>query len=130
MTLAQQMNQINVVDSLENDPNDSPYVVVEESATFRGGDINSFRIYIQETITFPPECADVDVFGKVIVQFCVNKYGKVVDVRVIKGVHPILDIPTVKAFEDSNKTNTWKPAMQNHKPVKQMFTIPIVYYMQ
>jgi len=117
------------VDSFQINPADPLFLVVEEPATFRGGDIISFRNYIKNNMQIPPELSDVCATGRVIVQFAVNKYGKVVNIKVIRGVHPAIDDLVVKTINLSNKNNTWKPARQGKQVVSQMYTIPVSFNM-
>jgi protein TonB len=103
------------------------FVVVEESATFQGGDVNGFRNWVQGKLVYPAEAAEQGVSGKVIVQFAVNSKGKLVDAVVVRGVHPSLDKEVLKVLAESP---AWSAARQGGKNVKQQFTIPIVFNLQ
>ena len=76
-------------------------MVVEESATFQGGDVNGFRNWVQGKLVYPAEAAEQGVSGKVIVQFAVNSKGKLVDAVVVRGVHPSLDKEVLKVLAES-----------------------------
>lgn len=103
------------------------FVVVEESATFQGGDVNGFRNWVQGNLVYPAEAAEQGVSGKVIVQFAVNSKGKLVDAVVVRGVHPSLDKEVLKVLSQSPG---WSAARQGGKTVKQQFTIPIIFNLQ
>ncbi len=103
------------------------FIIVEENATFQGGDINSFRLWVQQNIVYPTAAAEAGISGKVIVQFAVNSHGKVVDVKVLRGIHPELDKEAVRCIMSSPP---WTPGKQGGKSVKQQFTIPIVFQLQ
>jgi protein TonB len=100
------------------------FVFVEEQATFRGGDLNDFRNWVQENIVYPPLAIENNVFGRVTVQFAVNSQGEVVDVVILRGVDPSLDQETTRVILSSP---SWQPARQGGRPVKQQFTIPVVF---
>ena len=100
------------------------FVFVEEQATFRGGDINDFREWVQENIVYPPLAIENNIFGRVTVQFAVSSQGDVVDVKILRGVDPSLDEETRRVILSSPR---WQPARQGGRPVKQQFTIPVVY---
>jgi periplasmic protein TonB len=100
---------------------------VEENASFQGGDINTFNTWVKEHVSYPYEATEAGVFGKVIVQFSVNREGKVVDVKVIKSVHPSLDNEAVRVIQSSPR---WTPAKQSGNAVKQNFVIPIAFQLQ
>lgn len=103
------------------------FVIVEENATFQGGDINSFRLWVQQNIVYPTAAAEAGISGKVIVQFAVNSRGQVVDVKVLRGVHPELDKEAMRCILSSPR---WNPGKQGGKSVKQQFVIPIVFTLQ
>ena len=52
------------------------FVFVEEQATFQGGDINTFREWVQKNLVYPPVAVENGIFGRVTVQFAVNSRVK------------------------------------------------------
>lgn len=100
------------------------FVFVEEQATFRGGDLNDFRNWVQENIVYPPLAIENNIFGRVTVQFAVNSRGEVVDVVILRGVDASLDQETTRVILSSP---SWQAARQGGRPVKQQFTIPVVF---
>lgn len=98
------------------------FVVVEESATFRGGDVNSFRNYIQSELK-NDQSNSTSNLAKVIVQFAINNRGEMEDVIIARGVRPSIDYCVMNAIKNSPE---WSPARQGGKSVKQQFTIPII----
>ncbi|MBN1415328.1 MAG: TonB family protein [Bacteroidales bacterium] len=104
-----------------------PFIIVEENATFKGGDVNSFRSWVQQNIVYPPIAAEAGISGKVFVQFCVNSKGQVCDVKVLRGVHPELDKEVIRCI---NSSPAWIPAKQGGKAVKQQFVMPIMFQLQ
>ncbi len=103
------------------------FFVVEESATFEGGDLESFRNWVQKHIVYPEIAVENGITGKAIVQFCVNHAGDVTDVKVLRGVDPALDEEAVRVLKLSPK---WSPGKQGGKAVKQLFTMPITFVLQ
>ncbi|OFY59492.1 MAG: hypothetical protein A2Y87_08430 [Bacteroidetes bacterium RBG_13_46_8] len=104
-----------------------PFIIVEENATFKGGDVNTFRSWVQESIVYPPVAAEAGISGKVFVQFCVNSKGKVTDIKILRGVHPELDKEVIRCI---NNSPVWTPAKQGGKAVKQQFVMPIIFQLQ
>jgi len=100
------------------------YIVVEEQATFQGGDVNSFRTWVTKNLKYPDIAVKKGISGKVYVQYAINSKGDVVDVKVVRGVDPTLDKEAVRVISSSPK---WEPAKQRGTKVKQQFTIPIVF---
>jgi TonB family protein len=100
------------------------FVIVEENATFQGGDVNTFRIWVQKNMVYPTAAAEAGIKGKVIVQFAVNSRGRVCDAKVLRGVQPILDKEAIRAIMSSPP---WTPGKQGGKSIKQQFVIPIIF---
>jgi protein TonB len=99
----------------------------QERATFMGGDESTFRNWLVQNINYPVEAAKLGVFGKVIVEFCVNSKGKVVDVKFLRSLDPLVDNEVLRVLSSSP---VWVPAKQGGSPVKTKFTIPINFQMQ
>jgi periplasmic protein TonB len=100
---------------------------VEENATFQGGDLNTFSTWIAEHIQYPAQASEAGITGKVIVQFSVGRDGTVMNVKVMRSVHPSLDNEAVRVILSSPK---WQPAKQSGNPVKQNYVVPIVFTLQ
>jgi protein TonB len=103
------------------------FVFVEEQATFQGGDINSFRDWVQKNLVYPPVAVENGIFGRVTVQFAVNSKGDVTDVKILRGVDPSLDKETIRVIMSSPK---WGAAKQGGRAVKQQFVIPVIFMLQ
>jgi Ca-activated chloride channel family protein len=101
---------------------DRTWTTVEEPATFQGGDIVAFQKWIQESLKYP--VVDGSVYGKVYVQFTVNEEGEIEDIKILRGVDPLLDNEVIRVLKTSPR---WQPARQNGKTVKQLFTIPVEF---
>jgi periplasmic protein TonB len=97
---------------------------VEQNASFQGGDLNAFSTWVATQIIYPAEASINKLQGKVFVQFSVNRFGKVCDLKVVREVHPLLDREVVRVIKMSPD---WEPAMQGGKYVKQNFVIPVAF---
>lgn len=103
------------------------FIIVEEPASFQGGDLNSFRDWVQRNLEYPAVAAENGISGKVYVQFAVNSKGEVVDVKVLRSVDSSLDKESIRVIMSSPK---WNPARQGGKAVKQQFVIPLSFVLQ
>src|SRR5664280_1854594 len=74
----------------EAEPEQQPFVVVEEMPMFPGGDAELLK-FISEHTQYPEIAKENNIQGKVIVRFCVTPKGGVSQVSVLKGVDPELD---------------------------------------
>lgn len=103
------------------------FLVVEEPATFQGGDLGNFNVWVSQNIKYPQLAVENGISGKVYVQFAVNAKGQVVDAKVLRGVDPSLDQEAIRVVQSSPK---WTPPKQGGRPVKQLFTLPVVFRLQ
>lgn len=105
----------------------SAYIFVDEQAVFQGGDINTFRDWVQKNLIYPPEAVKNGIFGRITVQFAVTSAGKISDIKILRGVDPLLDKETVRVLATSPD---WIPAKVGGKEVKQQFVIPVVFILE
>jgi TonB family protein len=114
------------ITSAQNQTNvqDPTYVQVDQQAEFQGGALELFRDWIQKQLIYPKEAVSNKIQGKIIVQFSVNPEGKVRNVAVLRGVHPLLDNEAVRVIQLSPD---WTPAKLSGKNVEQQFAIPVIF---
>ncbi|MCG8699552.1 MAG: energy transducer TonB, partial [Bacteroidales bacterium] len=103
------------------------FFIVENMPSFQGGDENTFRNWVQGNLVYPEIAQENGISGRVFVQFAVNSAGKVVDVKVVRGVDPALDKEVERVVK---KSPGWTPGKQRGRPVKVQFTMPIVFVLQ
>ncbi len=103
------------------------FIVVEDMPKFKGGKSDGFRKYIANNLDYPQEASEMNIEGRVYVQFAVNSKGEVVDVVVVRGVHPLLDEEAKRVIKSSPR---WTPGKQRGRPVKVQFTFPIAFQLQ
>lgn len=100
---------------------------VNEKAMFRGGTVKNFREWLVKKIRYPDEASINGIKGTVFVKFAVGRDGKICDVTVEKGIHPIIDQAVVKALLLSPE---WTPAKRNGKVVKVFYHVPVKFDLQ
>ncbi|MBE6240161.1 MAG: TonB family protein [Bacteroidales bacterium] len=83
--------------------------------------------WVYQYLKYPAEAVRDGVQGRVMVEFVVNKDGKVSDVKVVKGVSEELDAEAVKVVAASPK---WKPAKLNGQKVRCSMTIPVEFRLE
>lgn len=103
---------------------DPVFLVVEEPATFNGGDLSTFSKWIEENIQYPDSAWKAGIEGKVYIQFAVNKYGEVGNIKILRGIDPLIDAEAYRVIMSSPK---WNAPKQGGRPVKQLFTIPVFF---
>ncbi len=123
------LEAINYVFTDQEDEDTEPvtFFLVEEKPGFRSGGVEKFRSYIVESIKYSSEAVGMGLFGKVFVQFTVNEKGKVTNVKILRGIDPLLDNEVLRVIQSSP---LWTPGKQRGKPVKVTFTIPVNFELQ
>ena len=108
-----------------------PFIIVQDMPVFMGKQgkegLKAFNVYIQKLVDYPEDARENGLTGTVTVQFTVNKTGKVVDVVILRGEHPVLNAAAIRAIKKSPK---WIPGKQRNIPVDVKFTIPVVFALQ
>ena len=115
-TITEENNQ-----NIDNDT--TIYKFVEEQASFPSGD-NEWLNFINENFNFPIELSESAPTGKIYCSFVVEKSGEITNVRVAKGVHPLLDKEAIRVIE---LMPNWLPAKHKGKIVRSYFTLPVSY---
>lgn len=102
---------------------DEIYIITEVMPEFEGGN-EGLQRFIANNVVYPPEAKDQNITGRVFITFVVNKKGKVTDVEVLKGVHPLLDEAAIKCIRS---LPDFTPGMQKGKNALVRFNIPISF---
>jgi protein TonB len=105
----------------KSEPEEEVFTIVEDMPLYPGGD-KALLAFVGSTVEYPPKAKAANITGVVYVSYIVNKKGKATKVRVVRGAHPLLDKAGVKCIK---KLKGYKPGMQDGKPVRVQFTIPI-----
>lgn len=103
---------------------DEPFIIVEEMPSFMGGDLNTFRQWVQSRTVYPLEAVENNISGKVMVTFIVEKDGSVSNVSIVKSVHTLLDNEAIRVVTSSPK---WKSGRQRGHAVRVRYTMPIIF---
>ena len=102
------------------------FTVVEQMPQFPGGEAALMK-YLQSHINYPPMAAENNVQGKVVVQFVVDKTGRVGEVKVVRSVDKDLDREAARVCKSLPK---FTPGRQNGHPVSVWYTLPVFFKLQ
>jgi len=86
---------------------------------FPGGDVTK---YVEHNLRYPAVAIKQKIHGSVIVTFVISKTGHVKDVKVERGVNPIIDDEAVKTIRNMPP---WRPGMMHGKPINFLFRMSI-----
>ena len=96
------------------------YDVTEEGAQFPGG-VDSLRNWIATNFELPQEVNKSEQ-GKIYLSFVIEKDGSISNIRITRGLSEKLNNEAIKLVQ---KMPSWKPAINNGKPVRSRFMLPI-----
>jgi len=113
---------------INNTDKEPAFIVVEENASFQGGDLGSFRNWVQEKLVYPQQSFENGSQGRVFIQFAVNSKGDICDIKVLRSTgDPLLDNEAIRVIKTSPQ---WKPARQGGANVRQQFTMPVTFKLE
>jgi len=99
------------------------YQIVEEMPEFPGGE-RALLDYIGKNIRYPEAAKEKEIQGRVFIGMVVEKDGSVGEVKVLRGIGGGCDEEAVRVISSMPK---WKPGMQDGKPVRVSYQIPIFF---
>lgn len=94
---------------------------VEQLPEFPGG-IVEFMKWLTRNLRYPPIAQQQKIQGKVVVSFIINKDGSIASPRIVTSADPILDREAMRVVKMMPR---WKPGMEDGKPCRTMFAIPV-----
>ena len=83
--------------------------------------------WVYQYLKYPEVAVRNGVQGRVVVEFVVEKDGKVTNVRVVKGVSDELDAEAVKVIGASPK---WKPGRVKGEKVRTSISLPVEFKLE
>ncbi|HVV55574.1 MAG TPA: energy transducer TonB [Mucilaginibacter sp.] len=95
------------------------YKSVEQEPTFPGG-WKAFYKFLARNVKYPKSAGDV--YGKVFIQFIVEKNGRLSHIHVIRSLGPEFDAEATRVMKLSPK---WKAGVQNGRTARVQYAVPI-----
>ena len=116
-----------IEDKEEEIVEDEIFITVEDMPTFRGGDLNQFRNWVQGRLRYPQIAQENGISGRVVVSFVVERDGTVSNIQVLQAPDKSLADEATRVVGNSPK---WEPGQQSNKPVRVKYTLPVVFQIQ
>ena len=115
---------------IENKGKTSEYWINSPQLTkkpeFNGMEANQFQKWVYENLSYPQECIEESVSGRVIVTFVIDEKGKVTEPKVI-SVNTTNECLGKEALKVVSQSPDWTPGEVDGKPVRVSNTIPIIF---
>lgn len=94
---------------------------VEVMPEFPGG-LKAFYKFVGNTYSYPAAARENGVSGKVIMSFVVEKDGSLTQIKIVRDLGMGTGEEAIRVLK---KTPKWKPGIQNGRPVRVAYTLPI-----
>jgi len=103
--------------------NEYRYSKLEEMPDLGGG-MGAFYSHVGNTMKYPKNARRSGIQGRVYVQFVIDKDGRIIDAKVVKGIGGGCDEEALRVIQNSPQ---WNPGVQRGKPVKVRMVLPIIF---
>jgi protein TonB len=95
--------------------------------SFQGGDLNTFRNWVQSNVRFPQIALENGISGTVVLSFVIEKDGRLTNIQVLRTPDRSLSEEAVRVLEKSPK---WTPGKQRNQVVRVKYNLPVVFRVQ
>lgn len=119
------LQQVEVVE--EEIAEDEPFLRVETMPSFQGGDLNTFRNWVQSNVRFPQIALENGIQGRVALSFVIERDGRLTNIQVLSTPDRSLSEAAVEVLERSPK---WTPGKQRNQTVRVKYTLPVDFRVQ
>ncbi len=122
---AEVFQEVEVVE--EEIVDDEPFLIVETMPSFQGGDLNTFRNWVQSNVRFPQIALENGIQGTVVLSFVIEKDGSLTNIQVLRTPDRSLSEEATRVLSKSPK---WSPGKQRNQGVRVKYTLPVVFRVQ
>lgn len=100
---------------------DKIFNAVEINPSFPGGE-EKFGKFLRDHIRYPAIAKENNVTGRVFIQFVVERDGSLTDLKILRDPGSGLGEEALRVLKISPH---WTPGIQNGKPVRVQYTVPV-----
>lgn len=108
---------------MEKRDKDGIYLMPDKLPEYPGG-TNALMKFLSDNIKYPVEAQKKGISGRVLIQFVVMEDGSLDNMKILRGVDPMLDEEAMRVVKTMPK---WIPGMDKGDAVKVRFTLPISF---
>ncbi len=119
------LQQVEVKEEIIED--DQPFLTAETMPSFQGGDLNTFRKWVQDNVRFPQIALENGIQGRVTLSFVIEKDGRLTNIQVLMTPDRSLSEEAIRVL---NKSPKWSPGKQRNQVVRIKYTLPVDFRMQ
>ena len=109
------IQQVEVAEEVVED--DQPFLIAETMPSFQGGDLNTFRNWVQQNVKFPQIALENGIQGRVVLT----------NIQVLQTPDRSLSEEAIRVLSKSPK---WSPGKQRNQVVRVKYTLPVDFRVQ
>ncbi|MVN23137.1 energy transducer TonB [Mucilaginibacter arboris] len=98
-----------------------PITMLEKLPEFPGG-MDAWTKFLSKNLRYPEQASSAGVSGRVYMSFIVEKDGRITDIQVLRAAGYGFDEEAKRVLKMAPQ---WNPGIQNGRPVRVRYTIPI-----
>ena len=106
---------------------DQPFVKVEKMPSFQGGDLMTFRAWVQGRLRYPQIAQENGIMGRVLLSFVIERDGSLTNIEVLQTPDRSLSDEAARVLKLSPK---WTPGKQRNQAVRVKYTLPVDFRLQ
>ena len=106
---------------------DQPFVKVEQMPSFMGGDLMTFRNWVQSKVRYPQIAQENGISGRVTLSFVIEKDGTLTGIQVMQSPDKSLTDEAIRVVSSSPK---WSPGLQRNQPVRVRYQLPVNFQLR
>ena len=106
---------------------DQPFLIAETMPSFQGGDLNTFRAWVQQNVKFPQIALENGIQGRVVLSFVIEKDVRLTNIQVLQTPDRSLSEEAIRVLSKSPK---WSPGKQRNQVVRVKYTLPVDFRVQ
>jgi len=114
---------ISVSEAEKGQKEEEIFLVVEKQPKYPGGE-SARKKFFEENLKYPKQSKEKGIQGKVYVAFVVEKDGSITNVKMLRGIDPLLDNEALRVVRSMPK---WEPGTQRGQNVRVQFNMPIKF---
>ena len=93
---------------------------------FPGG-CDKLNLYIAKNVHYLDMAREAAIQGQVIARFLIDEKGKIRDIEIIRGIGGGCDQEVIRIIKNMPK---WVPAYYNHRPVRSIYDLPVIFKLE
>lgn len=106
---------------------DEPFISAETMPKFQGGDLTTFRNWVQGKVRYPQVAQENGISGRVVLQFVIERDGRLTNIVVLQTPDRSLSEEAIRVLNQSPK---WSPGKQRSQTVRVKYTLPADFRIQ